>query len=62
MIGRVLMVLTGFVLALFQIVSHKSEAFTLKTKLRRVQIELDTLRNENIDDNIELEDEIDNNL
>ena len=52
-------VIIGFLLALFQIISQKSEVFTLKSKLRRLRVELDSLRNENIDDNIILTDEVD---
>ena len=53
-------VVIGFLLALFQIISQKSEVFSLKSKLRRIQAELDSLRNESIDDDIVLTDEIDN--
>ena len=52
-------VVIGFILALFQIISQKSEIFSLKSKLRRVQVELDSLRNESIEDDIELIDETD---
>ena len=52
-------VVIGFILALFQILSQKSEVFSLKSKLRRIQVELDSLRNESIDDDIELTDETD---
>ena len=52
-------VVIGFILALFQIISQKSEVFSLKSKLRRMQIELDSLRNESIEDDIELTDETD---
>ena len=56
-------VVIGFILALFQIISQKSEVFSLKSKLRRVQIELDSLRNESLEDDIELIDETnDNNI
>ena len=56
-------VVIGFILALFQIISQKSEVFSLKSKLRRVQIELDSLRNESLEDDIELSDEAnDNNI
>ena len=54
-------VIIGFLLALFQIISHKSEVFSLKSKLRRIQLELDSLRNESINEEINLTDEIDNN-
>ena len=52
-------VIIGFLLALFQIISQKSEVFSLKSKLRRVQVELDNLRNESIEDDIILTDEVD---
>ena len=51
-------VLIGFLLALFQLVSQKSEVYSLKSKLKRVQIELDTLRNEGIDEDFQLADEV----
>ena len=54
-------VIIGFLLALFQIISHKSEVFSLKSKLRRVQVELDSLRNESIKDDFLLTDEVDEN-
>ena len=52
-------VVIGFLLALFQIISQKSEVFSLKSKLRRIQTELNSLRNESIDDEIVLTDEMD---
>ena len=52
-------VVIGFLLAFFQIISQKSEVFSLKSKLRRVQVELDSLRNESIEDDIILTDEVD---
>ena len=52
-------VIIGFLLALFQIISQKSEMFSLKSKLRRLQVELDSLRNESIEDDIILTDEVD---
>ena len=52
-------VVIGFILALFQIISQKSEVFLLKSKLRRTQTELDSLRNESINDDIVLTDEMD---
>ena len=52
-------VIIGFLLALFQIISQKSEVFSLKSKLRRVRVELDSLRNESIEDDIILTDELD---
>ena len=52
-------VVIGFILALFQIISQKSEVFSLKSKLRRGQVELDSLRNESIEDDIILTDQVD---
>ena len=52
-------VIIGFLLALFQIISQKSEMFSLKSKLRRVQVELDSLRNESLEDDIIITDEVD---
>ena len=52
-------VVVGFLLALFQIFSLKSEIFSLKSKLRRIQVELNSVRNESINDDILLTDEID---
>jgi len=52
-------VIIGFLLALFQIITYKSEVYTLKSQLRRMRIELDSLRNESIDDEIELTDDSD---
>ena len=52
-------VVIGFLLALFQIISQKSEVFSLKSKIRRIQTELNSLRNESIDDDIVLTDEMD---
>jgi len=51
-------VVIGFLLASFQIIAHKKEAFSVKSKLRRTQVELDSLRNQSIEDEIELIDEI----
>jgi len=52
-------VLVGFLLALFQIISQKSEIIKTRSKLKRIQVELDTLRNQAIDDDIEIIDELD---
>ena len=49
-------VLLGFFIALFQILSQKGELVSMKSKLKRLQVELDTLRNESIDEDIELND------
>ncbi|MDP6570665.1 MAG: LapA family protein [Candidatus Marinimicrobia bacterium] len=52
-------VVIGFLLALFQLIAQKSEVYSLRSKLRRTQVELDSLRNESIDDDIVLTDDID---
>ena len=56
-------VIIGFILALFQIVSQKKEVFSLKSQLRRVHVELDSLRNQSVEDDMEIIDEMnDSNL
>ena len=55
-------VFIGFIIALFQIISQKSEIISLKSKIRRLINELDGLRNQSIDDDIDIEDDIDNNI
>ena len=54
-------VVIGFILALFQIFSQKKELFSLNSKVRRLKVELDNLRNQNIIDEVELIDEINEN-
>ncbi len=51
-------VLIGFFLALFQIISQKSEVISLRSKLRRLQVELDSLRNQAIDDDIIISNDV----
>ena len=56
-------VIIGFLLALFQILSQKKEVFSLKSKLRRIHLELDSLRNQSVEDDLEIVDEMnDSNL
>ena len=55
-------VFIGFVIALFQIISQKSENISLKSKIRRLTNELDSLRNQSIDDDIDIEDEINSDI
>ena len=52
-------VVVGFLMALFQIVSQKSDLIKTRSKLKRIQLELDTLRNQAIDDDIEISDILD---
>ena len=51
-------VIIGFLLALFQILSQKKEVFSLKSKLRRIHVELDSLRNQSVEDDMEIIDEM----
>ena len=50
-------VFLGFIIALFQMISQKSEIISLKSKVRRLNSELDNLRNHDIDDEIDIIDE-----
>ena len=43
-------VIIGFLISLMQMISLKGETLTLKSKNKKVQIELDALRNQGIDD------------
>ena len=49
-------VLLGFFIALFQILSQKGELVSMRSKVKRLQVEIDNLRNESIDEDIELND------
>ena len=51
-------VFLGFIIALYQIISQKTDIISLKSKVRRLRNELDGLRNQSLDDDIELEDNI----
>ena len=44
------------------LISQKSENISLKSKIRRLTNELDGLRNQSIDDDIDIEDDIENNI
>ena len=55
-------VIVGFVMALFQIISQKSDIIKTRSKLKKVQVELDTLRNQAIDDDIQITDKLDDDL
>ena len=41
---------------MFQILSQKGELVSMKSKLKRLQVEIDNLRNESIDEDIILSD------
>ena len=47
-------------IALFQILSQKGELMSMRSRLKRLQIEIDNLRNESIDEEIILTDSEDN--
>ena len=49
-------VLLGFFIALFQILSQKTELMSTRSKLKKLQIEIDNLRNESIEEGIDLSD------
>ena len=51
-------VFVGFIIALFQIISQKTEMISLKSKIRRMSNEIDGLRNQSLEDEINLEDTI----
>ena len=53
-------VLLGFFIALFQILTQKGELMSLRSKLKRLQAEINNLRNESIDEDIMLSDSDDN--
>ena len=55
-------VFIGFLIALFQIISQKSENLSLKSKIRRLTNELDSLRNQSIEDDIDIEDDMNNDI
>ena len=52
-------VILGFFIALVQIISQKREIMYQRSKLKKIQSELDTLRNKNIDENLILSDDLD---
>tara|TARA_B100000959_G_C14809081_1_gene553011 strand:+ start:111 stop:476 length:366 start_codon:yes stop_codon:yes gene_type:complete len=51
-------VFIGFAMALYQIISQKTEIISFKSKIRRLKNELDGVRNQVLEDDIELEDNI----
>ena len=51
-------VVLGFFIALVQIISQKREIIYQKSELKKMQSELDTLRNQNIDEDLILSDEL----
>ena len=51
-------VVLGFVISLIQMISLKSETITLKSKNKKILIELDALRNQGLDDELEIPDDL----
>ena len=54
-------VLLGFVIALIQILSQKREIIYKRSKIKKLQLELNTLRNQSIDDDLVLMDDSEEN-
>ena len=50
-------VFIGFIIALIQIISQKAEMISLKSSLRKANDELDILRNQNLDEDLNLADD-----
>ena len=50
-------VVIGFTMAILQIIASKTELLALRSRLKKIQIELDTLRNQSIEDEIEIIDD-----
>ena len=51
-------VVLGFVISLIQMISLKGETITLKSKNKKIQIELDALRNQGLDDELEIPEDL----
>ena len=54
-------VVLGFVISLLQMISLKSETITLKSKNKKIQIELDALRNQGLEDELDIPDDLEDN-
>ena len=54
-------VVLGFIISLIQMISLKSETISLKSKNKKIQMELDALRNQGIEDDLEFADELEEN-
>ena len=54
-------VVLGFLISLIQMISLKSETITLKSKNKKIQIELDALRNQGLEDELEIPDDLEDN-
>ena len=54
-------VVIGFIISLIQMISLKSETISLKSKNKKIQIELDALRNQGIEDELEILEDLEDN-
>ena len=54
-------VLLGFIIALVQILSQKREIIYQKSKIKKLELELNTLRNQSIEDDLVLIDDFEEN-
>ena len=48
----------GFIVSIFQIVTYKRESLSLRSENRRLQVELDSLRNQSIEDDLDIQNSI----
>ncbi len=51
-------IILGFLMALVRMFAIKRESIVYKNKIKKLQLELDTLRNQNIDDDLVLKDNL----
>jgi hypothetical protein len=49
-------VILGFIIALIQLIAQKREVISLRSTLRKLQSELDSLRNQSIEDDIAIDE------
>ena len=51
-------IMVGFLMAFIKILSIKSESMSYKNKIKKLQVELDTSRNQSIDEDLVLQDDL----
>ena len=51
-------IILGFFIGLIHIISQKRENLSYKSKIKKLQLELDTLRNQSVDDDLVLKDDL----
>ena len=54
-------IILGFFIGLIHIISQKRENLSYKSKIKKLQLELDTLRNQSVDDDWVLKDDLSEN-